>query len=265
MDGKLTILGARGSIPVSGERYSLYGGATACVLLEVAGGAVVFDAGTGFLNLPAHVWRERELHVFLSHLHLDHLLGIPMSPVMYDEEARVVFHSENADACEKALEALMARPLWPVGPEAFRAKVAYRGVCHEAAGLPGGIRVTAMQVSHPGGCLAYRADYGGAGLVYATDCELDGDGCAGMAAFARNARWVILDAQYTEEEARAFKGRGHNGAELAASVIADSGAASGLLFHHDPARTDERMAEIEDRLRGRFPQVSAAREGEVIT
>ena len=95
---QVTILGARGSIPVSGNGYKTYGGATSCVLLEAAGEAVLFDAGSGLLNLPQHVRKEyKRIHIFLSHFHLDHLMGIPMSSLMYDPSAEVIFYAKNGE------------------------------------------------------------------------------------------------------------------------------------------------------------------------
>ena len=73
-NSQVTILGARGSIPVSGNEYGTYGGATSCVLLEAenedengnaASQVIVFDAGSGFLNLPRRVWKE---HGFSIHI-----------------------------------------------------------------------------------------------------------------------------------------------------------------------------------------------------
>ncbi len=90
-NSQITILGARGSMPVSGEQFSTYGGATACVLLETASDAVIFDAGTGLMNLPERVWKEHEkVHVFFTHFHIDHMLGILTGPIFYDREAAEV-------------------------------------------------------------------------------------------------------------------------------------------------------------------------------
>ena len=137
-ENKVTILGTRGSIPVSGADFSTYGGATSCVLLEAVTSmdaaqpkkhVIVFDAGSGFLNLPQRVWKEHaKVHVFLSHFHLDHLMGIPMSGMMYDETAEVIFYAENGAKIPEVFRQIMAEPIWPVGPDSFRAKQSYRDI-----------------------------------------------------------------------------------------------------------------------------------------
>ena len=48
----VTILGTRGSVPVSGEKYAAYGGATTCVLVNMGGKTLLLDAGTGIMSLP---------------------------------------------------------------------------------------------------------------------------------------------------------------------------------------------------------------------
>ena len=91
------ILGARGSVPVSGEKFMRYGGSTTCVFLRLAGQPVVLDAGTGLLSLP-DVLREneREIPLLLSHPHADHLLGLPMCPAALDPSCQFVVGSHAA-------------------------------------------------------------------------------------------------------------------------------------------------------------------------
>lgn len=101
---KVTILGARGSVPVSGAKYVRYGGATACVLLETASDIMILDAGSGILNLPQHIWKKhKKIHLFLSHFHMDHLMGIPMSPMMYDKDAEIIFYAADGDAYARSI------------------------------------------------------------------------------------------------------------------------------------------------------------------
>lgn len=281
---QVTILGARGSIPVSGAGYTVYGGATSCVLLETgcaSGGkkrsesqVVVFDAGSGFLNLPPRVWKEHaKVHVFLSHFHLDHLMGIPMSPMMYDDTAEVIFYAENGAAIPEVFRQIMAEPIWPVGPDSFRAKLSYRSIGtqplildeeqeEDGTGCP--LTVTAYPVTHPGGALAFRADWGTHSVVYATDCDPDEGTGRLLERFAADADLFILDAQYTDEEYERCRGFGHPGMRTSAQIIAASGAERGLFFHHAPTHTDAQLEEMERRLQQYRENISYAREGDVI-
>lgn len=272
---QVTILGARGSIPVSGAEYRVYGGATSCVLLETAdrgsgSQAVVFDAGSGLLNLPQRVWKEHaKVYVFLSHFHIDHLVGIPMSPMMYDPSVEVIFYAENGEKIPKVLQQIMAEPIWPVGPDSFRAKLGFCSIGTQPVvlgenpakdGTGQSLTVTAVPVTHPGGALAFRVDWGGHSIVYATDCDPDEGGCS-MERFAADTDLFILDAQYTDEEYEQCRGFGHPGMRTSAQIIAASRAGKGLLFHHAPMHTDEQLGTYERQLQQFRKNIAFAREG----
>lgn len=264
---KVIILGARGSIPVNGEKYAVYGGATSCVLLKTESDIVLLDAGSGILKLSDSYRRYgKRLHIFLSHYHIDHMMGLMMSPLLFDKDMEVVFYAPGGK--EKiffALQAMMKRPLWPVGPEVFCADIRYASVEETPCRLKeSSMTVKAMPVEHPGGAYAYRFDWAGRRIVYATDCELDTEGGLHMQAFAQNADLLIIDAQYTAEEYEEHRGFGHSYVEMSASVIAGSHAKRGLLFHHAPERTDAQIAKLHKKLQQKFPQAGFAREGDVI-
>lgn len=266
MGSKVTILGARGSVPISGRAFSKYGGATSCVLLEAESEVLLFDAGTGILNLPAQVWKNhKRVHILLSHSHLDHLMGIPMCPLMFDSKVEVIFYSPEVGNIQTAFHQLMTPPLWPVGTDAFKAQLRYEGLgkeCHRIG--DGSIVVSHMSVEHPGDCYAYRVDWGNHNMVYATDCELNQEGCQRMAFFAKNTELFILDAQYTAEEYHSCQGFGHSDIETAVSVIRESAALQGMLFHHAPTHTDEQLDQIEAYVKQNGAHIGVAKEGDRI-
>ena len=276
----VTVLGARGSIPVSGAQYQIYGGATSCVLLEtgIDGNgfpqAVIFDAGSGIMNLPDRVWKEHaKVHVFLSHFHLDHLMGIPMSRMLFDETAQVTFYAQDTERIGDVFGQMMKEPLWPVGLDAFRAEISYRSIGKQPVILDDGtdsadgstqLKLSAMHVTHPGGASAFRADWGGHSMVYATDCDPDEDEACALSAFAAGTDLFILDAQYTDAEYEQCRGFGHSSIRMAAQLIISSKAKKGLLFHHAPTSTDAHLLELERQLQQYQEHISFAREGEHI-
>jgi ribonuclease BN (tRNA processing enzyme) len=104
--------------------------------------------------------------------------------------------------------------------------------------------------------------------VYATDTE----GYVGtdrrLAAFARGADLLIHDAQYGEEHYRGglagfpvTQGYGHSTAAMACELAASAQVRELVLFHHDPAYTDARIAAHEVAARRLFPRSRAAYEG----
>jgi ribonuclease BN (tRNA processing enzyme) len=122
--------------------------------------------------------------------------------------------------------------------------------------------------AHPGGVYVYRIAWRGQSVVYATDTE----GYVGtdrkLVAFARAADVLIHDAQYSEEHYRgglagfpSTQGYGHSTVTMACDVAAASEAGQLILFHHDPAYSDETVAGMEADAQSQFADSLAAFEG----
>ena len=122
--------------------------------------------------------------------------------------------------------------------------------------------------AHPGGVYVYRITWRGKSVVYATDTE----GYVGMdrklVAFARDADVLIHDAQYSDEhyggQLAGFpstQGYGHSTVTMAAEVAAAAETGELILFHHDPAYTDDLVAAQESTAQKLFPDSRAAYEG----
>jgi ribonuclease BN (tRNA processing enzyme) len=152
----------------------------------------------------------------------------------------------------------------------MRAELAFHAV--PAGGkvrLGASVRVRAAAACHPNGCLAYRLESHGRSVVYATDTEHDA--ASGvlderLVELARGADVLIYDAQYTDAEYAAGKrGWGHSTASEGVRLARAAAVGQLVLFHHDPARTDDGVAAIEAEARRAFTATIAAREGLTIT
>lgn len=259
-DMRLTVLGARGSIPVSGKEYMRFGGSTSCYMIQAAGETVFLDAGTGLINAP--MLPGSEPVILLSHLHLDHILGLGMYPRLSQAGTvtRLYLTADTAEDAEARIAGTFSPPYWPLPLTAYRGTLL-------AEPLPEVLRLSNVTVEsmagcHPGGCLVFRVSCGGKSIVYAGDCEPDLPFLAGLARFARGTDLLLFDAQYTEEQYAARRGFGHATAELGLRLMEYSGAGQLLLIHHDPHATDEELLHREQLLQRK--NVRYAREGEEI-
>ncbi len=256
------ILGARGSVPVSGPAFAHYGGATSCYFVRLAGQPVVLDAGSGILSLPAVLApEERRLPLLLTHPHVDHLLGLPMCGLVFDPACRIDFYAaRRGDDAAAQARRLVSPPLWPVGLEALPAKICFYDLPAELTIGP--VRIRSMEgVCHPGGVSLLRLDGGGKSVALVTDCTLTDAIRQKAAAFARDCDLLLCDGQYCPEEWAKLAGFGHNTWTAAAEFGRLCGAKQTRIVHHAPGRTDEEIAAAAGELE---PDCAFAYEGEEV-
>lgn len=256
---KVTILGVRGSIPTDGPECCEFGGATSCILVEAGGQAIYLDAGSGLLRAPNT--GTAEVSILITHSHMDHILGLPLSPILLSNKSLDLYLAKRSGISAKGqLERLMAPPLWPVGVEQYPAEVIFHDL--ELPMQIGEVQITGMESNHPGGSTIFRLDYGGHSLVYATDYEHTEEKQKELIAFAQGTDLLLYDAQYTEEEYARMKGFGHSTIAAGMQVFTGSGAKRILFVHHDPRHPDVKLREMEAELEGK--NAALARAGEVI-
>lgn len=261
MRAKLTVLGVRGALPAVGRPYLEYGGNTSCMALEWGGGTVCFDAGTGLAALPPVHGR---LDILISHVHLDHILGLVSLPGLGAEEVHLYGEARQGRSFRRQLEAVIGRPYWPVGLKDWPVEV------HEIAPgdvftLPsdgGDVRVSAMRGNHPDGSLLYRAEFGGVSVSYTLDCEMGG-GETGwssrLAEFVRGSSLLIWDANFTQADKR--PGWGHSTWEEGLTLGRAAGADRIMMTHYAREYTDEFLAEQEKLARRKDGTCMFAKEG----
>ncbi len=118
---KIRFWGTRGSIPTPGPSTVRYGGNTACVEVRDSTGALlVLDAGTGLRELGIAMMnggsgRAFDVDLLLSHLHWDHIQGIPFFRPAYDPKSRLRIIGPKQSRTLKDLLGLgMDDPFFPV-------------------------------------------------------------------------------------------------------------------------------------------------------
>ncbi len=272
---KLTVFGSRGSLAAAGSQTLEYGGNTACLLLEADGAVVLLDAGSGARAAGAAIPPDvTDVHVLLTHLHMDHIQGLGFFAPLFDDR-RVVYIWGPPSATESLrmrLTRYLSPPLFPVRIRDLVAQVELHDV-PAAPWMIGELEVTAAEVIHPGPTLGYRlASEAGPSVAYLPDHEpaLGGLGhgpkwTSGYG-LADGADLLIHDAQYTSAEYADRVGWGHSTVEQAAEFADLVGASRLLLFHHDPNHDDELVGALAARARElrQRGEAFAAREGVVL-
>ena len=229
---------------------------------------LVLDAGSGLRGLGATIVEEGcdEIDLFLSHSHVDHVMGLPFFEFAYRRGKALRLwsgHQAEGGTTEGAVRHLMSAPLFPTRPEIFDADVAYRDFRPGETLRPRlGIGIRTAPLCHPGGATAYRIEYHGRSVCYVTDTEHDPAGQdERVLGLIDRADIVIYDAMFTDEEFPRYRGWGHSTWQEGARLCRAAEARQYVIFHHAPDRHDEALRRIETAA-GRMLRGSiVAREG----
>jgi ribonuclease BN (tRNA processing enzyme) len=217
---KLVLLGTGGYYPTS-RRH------TACLMLPEIG--VVLDAGSGICRLGEYLQTDR-LDVFLTHAHLDHVLGLTylMNVLPPAVLARTTVHGE-ATKLTAVREHLFAEPIFPVAPS-FRFAPLAAGT--PGLQLAGGGTLTHFPLAHPGGSLGFRLDWPGRSLAYVTDTTADAS-----AAYVERIRRVdvlVHECYFADDEENLPAITGHSWLRPVAEVAAAADVGRLVLVHIGP-------------------------------
>ena len=255
---KVALLGVRGSTPTPGHDFAGYGGHTSCVALYADGEdrpRLILDAGTGLRSLPTLLGGAPFAgDIVLSHLHWDHVQGLPFCPSVDQPEAEVRLHvpvpSGEVDPVT-LLARSMSPPHFPIGPEGLRGHWRFSPLVTGAPDLPAG--VTVAVVEHKGG-VAYgiRVELDAVTLAYLPDHALTGDPArptGNARALARGADLLLHDGQFSADELAAARDYGHATVEATAEFADECGVGELILTHHAPGRTDGELDRLAAAMR----------------
>jgi phosphoribosyl 1,2-cyclic phosphodiesterase len=266
---RIRFWGVRGSIASPGLETAEVGGNTSCVEIVCGKTRIVLDAGTGLRGLGNELLANKEsldVALLLSHYHWDHIQGLPFFvPVYMKQTSLTIVGADNGImSVREALQHQMAAPVFPVRLDEVGARIATREVKPAEVFDLGEAKITVGRGNHPGGVVAYRIEHEGRSVVYATDTEHYSFVDPALRQLCEGADVLIYDSQYTPDEYKTKLGWGHSTYVAGCDLAASAGVGKYVLFHHDPARNDAGVAELEQQARSVFRQSVAAREGMVI-
>ena len=261
---KVKIWGCRGSLPSPGPENLRYGGNTSCVQITHEKSQLILDAGSGIMRLGKFLSPDlSEIHILLTHLHIDHTLGLGFFLPLYNPKVKVHIYGPavDGDPLVNRLKRYFSPPLFPVKLSELPVHPHIHELGSEQIQI-GPFSVKSAYVCHPGATLGYRVSVGKTSLAYLPDHELQ----LGAADFPNDPNWtsgfdladrvdlLFHDGSYTAKEYTGKIGWGH-------SSVRDSILFGKMcrvkrlgIFHHEPMRTDEQLDEmLENSLRVQTP------------
>lgn len=244
----VTFWGVRGSIATCWEKTRRYGGSTPCVSLRYRNQWFICDAGTGIHLLGKRLVRNKDrVALFFSHLHWDHIFGLPFFDPLYQRGRNITLAGPTYQgrSFKETFQKVMHPPYFPVGPSIWSSRIKWSNLRDGGRFKFGRVDVEAREVFHRGKTYGFQFHFpGGKRVAYVTDHELYGDRDK-FGPWIRGVDLLIHDSTYNRKEYVTHRDWGHSAFEEVVELAIRERVKKLVLFHHHPDVPDR---ELEGRL-----------------
>lgn len=235
---------------------------------------LVLDLGTGL-----RFWGETfdpndtvDADVLVSHLHWDHIQGLPFFAPGHRHGSVMRIHGPRQDGgppLGEVVNTFLNPPYFPVGLADLAGEFRFHELGDSTTTI-GEYTVTSRFVPHLGPTLGFRIESPEGSVTYVSDHQQPDDDAElvddTVVELASGTDVLIHDAQYTGDEFTRKRDWGHCTIGYAIEVAAKAGVGRLVLFHHDPTHHDDWLDELgadaaaHAAERG-VPELVVAREG----
>ena len=267
----VTFWGPRGTLSCSGKDYQEFGGHTACVSALWRDQLIIFDAGSGIYDLGRWILKQNrtlKISLFITHYHLDHIVGYPFFGPAWDKKFSVDVYGGNLEALggvEHFFTKTLTHPLFPISLKIMPAQMNYHDIhAHQTIIINDELKIQSFAMNHPGGSLGYKLVTPKGNICYLTDHEHKlGEINTPLIQFAKNAKFAIYDSTYDDDVFTPKIGWGHSTWQEALKLQKLSNIEKIAIFHHDPSSTDTHLRELEKKI-SHNTQAFVAKQGQIL-
>ena len=245
---RLITHGCRGSIPTPSKKMQKYGGNTTCFELQFDKFQIFFDTGSGFQN--ASLESNKEILIFFSHFHHDHIQGLAFNKYLLASETKTCISSAlaNSENLNKILRYYFSGDYFPLDLFENLGNVTFSDFTATQKSLRDHFRVEAIKLAHPGGSFGYSVMTDKKKFVFLCDNEFTTSQSEELKKFVEKADVVIWDGMFTKEELRTKAGWGHSSIEQGIDFFSTVNCGQIIISHHAPYRTDAELDKINQSL-----------------
>ena len=230
--------------------YSTDLGNTSCVFIDSKKCYVVLDAGDGIYKLDNYIKTEKPINLFLSHLHLDHIIGLHVLGKFRFKQKIAIY------GCKGTRDGLTIISHPYTAPfDDLPLKVDIHDLQEGINYLP--FPVTCKLLVHSDPCLGYRLELDNRVVAFCTDTGL----CDNLYELAENADLLITECSFKPGQVE--WGWPHLKPEDAANVAKQANIKRLVLSHFDASvyKTVEDREQAEAAAKKIFRETTAAYDG----
>jgi phosphoribosyl 1,2-cyclic phosphodiesterase len=234
-----------------------FGGNTASIEVTTPTQTILIDAGSGIRRagdrlLAGPLGRgQGEVHIFFTHFHWDHVVGLPFFSPIFIPGNRVHFYAVQADL-EENIRAVFRKPTFPVPFEKLGASIQFHKLEARKPRHYGDLTLTPYKLDHPDPCWGFKIEHEGKAFSYCVDTEATRASREDLGEdlpLYQGVDAMVFDAQYTILDAAERVDWGHAAAAFGLDIAMREGIKKVYFVHHDPAADDARIFEAEQQAR----------------
>jgi phosphoribosyl 1,2-cyclic phosphodiesterase len=229
----------------------LTGGNTTCVSIKTENKFYILDAGTGIRVLGDEIFKNqndypKEIHIFFTHTHWDHIQGLPFFKPLYLPQYTIHFYSGFKDIQDR-LSYQTDERFFPMPIDKTASKKYYHHIdIKKPFFIEDSIEIHTFPLKHPGGCFSYKFINlsNNKRFIFATDVEFTGEDFLEKQEYLDYfgyADILMLDSQYTLDESFLKIDWGHTSYTMAVNCATHWKVKNLILTHHEPAYDDEKL------------------------
>ena len=249
------ICGCRGSFPVSGIRYSEFGGETSCYVLKKDNYAIVIDCGTGLRNAEGILKDCTKIDILLTHVHYDHVLGLLFPPFPRKAEIHLYGHLGGWNG-KNTISYFIGQPYWPYQMDEWHSTDVILG---QEIELDYSVGATFFRADHPDSGCVIRLNVGSRKICIFADCETTDDLSPRI---AMDSDLLLYDGMYDRRDKTDHTGYGHSTWQDGVEYGIKENAKKLIITHHNHNYGDYTLLSAEKEARRISPTASFARAGD---
>ncbi len=259
--------GTRGSCATVKHNKLEYGGNTMCyqVITETAD-HIIIDAGTGIVELGSTLPETGTIHLFISHWHLDHVVGLGFFKPLFEKGRKVFLYLPQGQ--KNAIDLFFNGVFFPLKTAHLKCDLVIKELDAKTAINICGLTIESPLVPHTGVCHGFRITSPKGKATILSDVEVSiakEENYNFIRSLVSSSVILFADTYFTEEEYKKSIGWGHTAMETWIDLVAGTDVQHLICTHHHIERTDEEIdffyTELKPKAKEKNVFFTFAREG----